>query len=75
MFKCFLWEEWPMSFISALISFHISFFFQIEKLGDTYYLVKRNAVVADTGKYICLATNELGQAHCSAFIRVIGKWT
>lgn len=50
-------------------------FFQIEKLGDTYYLVKRNAVVADTGKYICLATNELGQAHCSAFIRVIGNWT
>ncbi|XP_039185108.1 coiled-coil domain-containing protein 141 isoform X7 [Crotalus tigris] len=45
----------------------------IEKLGDTYYLVKRNAVVADTGKYICLATNELGQAHCSAFIRVIEK--
>ncbi|XP_070813051.1 coiled-coil domain-containing protein 141 isoform X2 [Pituophis catenifer annectens] len=45
----------------------------IEKLGDIYYLVKRNAVVADTGKYICLATNELGEAHCSAFIRVIEK--
>ncbi|KAM6461436.1 LOW QUALITY PROTEIN: coiled-coil domain-containing protein 141 [Liasis olivaceus] len=45
----------------------------IEKLGDTYYLLKRNAVVADTGKYICLATNELGEARCSAFIRVIEK--
>lgn len=66
-----------MPFISALIPFHISLllFFQIEKLGDIYYLVKRNAVVADTGKYICLATNELGEAHCSAFIRVIGNRT
>ncbi|XP_044282879.1 coiled-coil domain-containing protein 141 isoform X7 [Varanus komodoensis] len=45
----------------------------IEKLGDTYYLLKRNAVLADTGKYICLATNEVGEAHCSAFIRVIEK--
>ncbi|XP_053125075.1 coiled-coil domain-containing protein 141 isoform X4 [Hemicordylus capensis] len=45
----------------------------IEKLGDTYYLFKRNAVLADTGKYICIATNEVGEAYCSAFIRVIER--
>ncbi|KAJ6665188.1 hypothetical protein lerEdw1_004236 [Lerista edwardsae] len=45
----------------------------IAKLGDTYYLLKRNAVLADTGKYICTATNEVGEASCSAFIRVIGN--
>uniref|UniRef100_A0A6J0UGF6 Coiled-coil domain-containing protein 141 isoform X1 n=2 Tax=Pogona vitticeps TaxID=103695 RepID=A0A6J0UGF6_9SAUR len=45
----------------------------MEKLGDTYYLFKRNAALADTGKYMCLATNELGEADCSAFIRVIEK--
>ncbi|XP_056352634.1 coiled-coil domain-containing protein 141 [Oenanthe melanoleuca] len=45
----------------------------IEKLGDTYYLLKRNVVLADTGKYICVASNEIGNAHCSAFVTVIGK--
>lgn len=45
---------------------------QIEKLGDTYYLLKRNVVLADTGKYICVASNEIGEAHCSAFVTVIG---
>ncbi|XP_075612659.1 coiled-coil domain-containing protein 141 isoform X2 [Balearica regulorum gibbericeps] len=45
----------------------------IEKLGDTYYLLKRNVVLADTGKYICVASNEIGKAHCSAFITVIEK--
>ncbi|KAJ7345580.1 hypothetical protein JRQ81_001530 [Phrynocephalus forsythii] len=45
----------------------------MEKLGDTYYLLKRNTVLADTGKYMCLATNEVGEAYCSAFIRVIGN--
>ncbi|XP_065696451.1 coiled-coil domain-containing protein 141 isoform X3 [Patagioenas fasciata] len=44
----------------------------IEKLGDTYYLLKRGAVLADTGKYVCVASNEMGKAHCSAFITVIG---
>ncbi|XP_060113005.1 roundabout homolog 1-like [Heteronotia binoei] len=47
----------------------------IEKLGDTYYLLKRNASLADSGKYICIATNEVGEAFCSAFIRVIEKNT
>lgn len=61
-------------FSTNLFSYFFIIFFQIEKLGDIYYLVKRNAVVADSGKYICLATNELGEAHCSAFIRVIGNW-
>ncbi|XP_052649308.1 coiled-coil domain-containing protein 141 isoform X2 [Harpia harpyja] len=45
----------------------------IEKLGDTYYLLKRNVVLADTGKYICVASNENGKAHCSAFVTVIEK--
>ncbi|KAK2532602.1 Ccdc141 isoform A [Columba livia] len=45
----------------------------IEKLGDTYYLLKRSAVLADTGKYVCVASNEMGKAHCSAFITVIEK--
>ncbi|XP_041259646.1 coiled-coil domain-containing protein 141 isoform X5 [Onychostruthus taczanowskii] len=45
----------------------------IEKLGDTYYLLKRNVVLADTGKYICVASNEIGMAHCSAFVTVIEK--
>ncbi|XP_014809969.1 PREDICTED: coiled-coil domain-containing protein 141 isoform X2 [Calidris pugnax] len=45
----------------------------IEKLGDTYYLLKRNVVLADTGKYMCVARNEIGKAHCSAFVTVIGK--
>ncbi|XP_069717128.1 coiled-coil domain-containing protein 141 isoform X3 [Phaenicophaeus curvirostris] len=45
----------------------------IEKLGDTYYLLKRNVSLADTGKYICVASNEIGKAHCSAFVTVIGK--
>ncbi|XP_069637665.1 coiled-coil domain-containing protein 141 isoform X2 [Haliaeetus albicilla] len=45
----------------------------IEKLGDTYYLFKRNVVLADTGKYICVASNEIGKAHCSAFVTVIEK--
>ncbi|XP_064023322.1 coiled-coil domain-containing protein 141 isoform X2 [Pogoniulus pusillus] len=45
----------------------------IEKLGDTYYLLKRNVVLADTGKYICVASNEIGKAHCSAFVTVIRK--
>ncbi|XP_054065886.1 coiled-coil domain-containing protein 141 isoform X2 [Rissa tridactyla] len=45
----------------------------IEKLGDTYYLLKRNVVLADSGKYICIASNEIGKAHCSAFVTVIEK--
>ncbi|XP_032866819.1 coiled-coil domain-containing protein 141 [Tyto alba] len=45
----------------------------IEKLGDTYYLLKRNVVLADTGTYICVASNEIGKAHCSAFVTVIEK--
>ncbi|XP_066178828.1 coiled-coil domain-containing protein 141 isoform X2 [Sylvia atricapilla] len=45
----------------------------VEKLGDTYYLLKRNVVLADTGKYICVASNEIGKAHCSAFVTVIEK--
>ncbi|XP_074450077.1 coiled-coil domain-containing protein 141 isoform X6 [Larus michahellis] len=45
----------------------------IEKLGDTYYLLKRNVVLADSGKYICVASNEIGKAHCSAFVTVIEK--
>ncbi|XP_063197942.1 coiled-coil domain-containing protein 141 isoform X2 [Chroicocephalus ridibundus] len=45
----------------------------IEKLGDTYYLLKRNIVLADSGKYICVASNEIGKAHCSAFVTVIEK--
>ncbi|XP_064516794.1 coiled-coil domain-containing protein 141 isoform X2 [Pseudopipra pipra] len=45
----------------------------IEKLGDIYYLLKRNVVLADTGKYVCLASNEVGKAHCSAFVTVIEK--
>ncbi|XP_050772201.1 roundabout homolog 2-like [Gopherus flavomarginatus] len=44
-----------------------------EKLGDSYYLLKRNVVLADTGKYICVASNEVGEAYCSAFIRVTEK--
>ncbi|XP_062819064.1 coiled-coil domain-containing protein 141 isoform X6 [Anolis carolinensis] len=47
----------------------------MEKLGDTYYLFKRNAVLADTGKYICLASNDAGETHCSAFITIIEKNT
>ncbi|XP_010125346.1 PREDICTED: myopalladin-like [Chlamydotis macqueenii] len=45
----------------------------VEKLGDTYYLLKRNVALADTGKYICVASNEIGKAHCSAFVTVIEK--
>ncbi|KAF2987501.1 hypothetical protein EK904_002542 [Melospiza melodia maxima] len=45
----------------------------IEKLGDIYYLLKRNVVLADSGKYICAASNEIGKAHCSAFVTVIEK--
>ncbi|KAM6268761.1 coiled-coil domain-containing protein 141 [Porphyrio hochstetteri] len=45
----------------------------IEKLGDTYYLLKRNVVLADSGRYICVASNEIGKACCSAFVTVIEK--
>ncbi|XP_009897406.2 coiled-coil domain-containing protein 141 [Dryobates pubescens] len=45
----------------------------IEKLGDNYYLLKRNVVLADTGEYICVASNEIGKARCSAFVTVIEK--
>lgn len=45
---------------------------QTEKLGDNYYLLKRNVSLADTGKYICVASNEVGKAHCSATVTVIG---
>ncbi|XP_021256278.1 coiled-coil domain-containing protein 141 [Numida meleagris] len=45
----------------------------IEKLGDNYYLLKRNVALADTGKYICIASNEVGKAHCSAIVTVIEK--
>lgn len=55
-----------------IISYVHSVVLQIEKLGDTYYLLKRSAVLADTGKYVCVASNEMGKAHCSAFITVIG---
>ncbi|KAM6307155.1 coiled-coil domain-containing protein 141 [Aegotheles albertisi] len=47
--------------------------FSIEKLRDTYYLSKRNVGLADTGKYVCVASNEIGKAHCSAFVTVIEK--
>lgn len=58
-----------------IISYAHSLVLQIEKLGDTYYLLKRNVVLADTGKYICVASNEIGKAHCSAFVTVIGDWS
>ncbi|KAM8806590.1 coiled-coil domain-containing protein 141 [Eudromia elegans] len=45
----------------------------IEKLGDTYYLLKRNVDLADSGKYICVASNEVGKANCSAYVTVIEK--
>ncbi|XP_062435365.1 coiled-coil domain-containing protein 141 isoform X3 [Rhea pennata] len=44
-----------------------------EKLGDTYYLLKRNVVLADSGKYICVASNEAGKAYCSALVTVREK--
>ncbi|XP_052531481.1 coiled-coil domain-containing protein 141 isoform X6 [Tympanuchus pallidicinctus] len=44
-----------------------------EKLGDNYYLLKRNVALADTGKYICVASNEVGKACCSAIVTVIEK--
>ncbi|KAM6421116.1 coiled-coil domain-containing protein 141 [Rhynochetos jubatus] len=59
------WMKDDMQVVSGDIS--------IEKLGDTYYLFKRNAVIADTGKYICVASNEIGKACCSAFVTVIDK--
>ncbi|XP_041897154.1 coiled-coil domain-containing protein 141 isoform X4 [Corvus kubaryi] len=59
------WKKDDIKVVSGDIS--------IEKLGDTYYLLKRNVVLADTGKYMCVASNEIGKAHCSAFITVIGK--
>lgn len=55
-----------------IIPYLHSLILQIEKLGDTYYLLKRNVVLADTGKYICVASNEIGKAHCSAFVTVLG---
>ncbi|XP_019145684.1 coiled-coil domain-containing protein 141 isoform X4 [Corvus cornix cornix] len=59
------WKKDDIKVVSGDIS--------IEKLGDTYYLLKRNVVLADTGKYMCVASNEIGKAHCSAFVTVIGK--
>lgn len=56
-----------------IIPYVHSLVLQIEKLGDTYYLLKRNVVLADAGKYICVASNEIGKAHCSAFVTVIGN--
>ncbi|XP_015723859.1 coiled-coil domain-containing protein 141 isoform X3 [Coturnix japonica] len=47
--------------------------FTTEKLGDNYYLLKRNVALADTGKYICVASNEVGKAHCSAIVTVIER--
>ncbi|XP_072197997.1 coiled-coil domain-containing protein 141 [Excalfactoria chinensis] len=47
--------------------------FTTEKLGDNYYLLKRNVTLADTGKYICVASNEVGKAHCSALVTVIER--
>ncbi|KAM6080882.1 coiled-coil domain-containing protein 141 isoform 4-T4 [Theristicus caerulescens] len=59
------WRKDDVQVVSGEIS--------IEKLGDAYYLLKRNVVLADTGKYVCVASNEIGKAHCSAFVTVIEK--
>ncbi|XP_038607269.1 coiled-coil domain-containing protein 141 [Tachyglossus aculeatus] len=47
--------------------------FNIQKLGDAYYLFKKNVVLADTGEYVCSASNEVGEAFCSANIVVTGE--
>ncbi|XP_041118002.1 coiled-coil domain-containing protein 141-like isoform X2 [Polyodon spathula] len=43
---------------------------KIQNLSDTHVLLKRNVVLADTGKYFCIAKNEAGEACCSAFVVV-----
>ncbi|XP_025072312.1 coiled-coil domain-containing protein 141 isoform X5 [Alligator sinensis] len=71
--KMFHGEGQSICLWALLIIFCMHFIvFQIDKLGDSYYLLKRNVVLADTGKYVCIASNEVGEAHCSAFIKVIG---
>ncbi|XP_068924656.1 coiled-coil domain-containing protein 141 [Petaurus breviceps papuanus] len=45
----------------------------IQKLGDNYYLFKKNVILSDTGKYICSARNAMGEVSCSANIIVTGK--
>ena len=70
--KYFLENDNTFCFMLLIISYVHSIVLQIEKLGDTYYLLKRNVVLADTGKYICVASNEVGKAHCSAVVTVIG---
>ncbi|XP_072468614.1 coiled-coil domain-containing protein 141 isoform X2 [Notamacropus eugenii] len=44
----------------------------IQKLGDNYYLFKKNVMLSDTGEYICFARNAVGEASCSANIIVTG---
>ncbi|OXB61719.1 hypothetical protein ASZ78_002720 [Callipepla squamata] len=60
-------------FMLLIISYVYFIVLQTEKLGDNYYLLKRNVALADTGKYICVASNEVGKAHCSAIVTVIEK--
>uniref|UniRef100_F6TB56 Coiled-coil domain-containing protein 141 n=1 Tax=Monodelphis domestica TaxID=13616 RepID=F6TB56_MONDO len=45
----------------------------VQKLGDNYYLLKKNVILSDTGEYLCSAMNEVGEANCSARIVVTGK--
>ncbi|XP_074071702.1 LOW QUALITY PROTEIN: coiled-coil domain-containing protein 141 [Macrotis lagotis] len=45
----------------------------IQKLGDNYYLLKKNVILSDTGEYICSAMNAVGEASCTASIIVTGK--
>nr|XP_020846724.1 LOW QUALITY PROTEIN: coiled-coil domain-containing protein 141 [Phascolarctos cinereus] len=46
---------------------------KIQKLGDSYYLFKKNVILSDTGEYICSARNAVGEATCSASIIVTEK--
>lgn len=70
--KCFSEKDNIFCFMLLIISYVHSIVLQTEKLGDNYYLLKRNVALADTGKYICFASNEVGKAHCSATVTVIG---
>ncbi|XP_036599293.1 coiled-coil domain-containing protein 141 [Trichosurus vulpecula] len=45
----------------------------IHKLGDNYYLFKKNVILSDTGEYVCSARNAVGEVSCSASIIVTGK--
>lgn len=69
--KCFSGKDNIFCFMLIIISY-VHSILQTEKLGDNYYLLKRNVALADTGKYICVASNEVGKACCSAIVTVIG---